>query len=185
MKKLFLLALVASAISNANAQAKYMTKTGKVTFDAGTGLEDITGINKSVTTAIDAVKGDIVFKMQIKAFEFKSQLMQDHFNENYMESEKYPVSTFKGKIVNLDKVNFSKDGTYKVKVKGEMEIHGVKNKDVEADGEIVVKGTDLEVKSDFVVKMDDYKINIPSVVKDKLASKADIKVNCKYSIVKQ
>lgn len=184
MKKLFLIALAACSFAQVIAQTKYITKTGKVSFDAGTGLEDITGVNKSVTTAIDASKGDIAFSMQIKAFEFKSQLMQDHFNENYMESEKYPKSTFKGKIVNLDKVNFSKDGTYKVKVKGELEIHGVKNKDVEANGEIIVKGSDLEVTSDFVVKMEDYKINIPSVVKDKLASKANIKVNCKYSIVK-
>ena len=112
MKQLLFTCALAFGTFALMAQPKYGTKTGKISFDAGTGLEDILAENKGVSSAINAKTGKIQFKMSITGFEFKRQLMQDHFNENYMESEKFPESSFSGNITNIDKINFSKDGLY-------------------------------------------------------------------------
>ena len=165
------------------AQSKFFTKTGQAWFDAGTGVENITGTNKAVTSVIAVASGKIQFSMMIKGFEFWSQLLQDHFNENYMESEKFPKSTFSGTITNMDKVNISKDGTYPVNVKGTLEIHGVK-KEVDVKGTIKVEGKTISASSEFVVFLDDYKIAIPSVVKDKLSKTAKVKITCNYTELK-
>lgn len=179
MKKLCFYSFLFLCGFSSAAQQKLITQTGKITFDAGTGLEDIVGVNKGVTSAINTATGKMQFKLDITGFEFKRQLMQDHFNENYMESEKYPNASFTGNITNIDKVNFAKDGKYNVKVKGMLEIHGVKN-EVETDGFIIVKGKDVNSQSDFIIKLDDYKINVPGVVKDKLSKTVKINVDCTY-----
>jgi len=187
MKKIILLAFIFAFISNiSSAQAKkvFSTKTGTTFFDAGTGVEDISATNKSTVSAFDAIAGTIQFSLNVKGFEFWSQLMQDHFNENYMESDKFPKSTFNGKITNIDKVNFSKDGSYPVNVKGTLEIHGVK-KEVETSGTLKVTGENINATAEFIVVMDDYKIAIPGVVKDKLSKTAKIKINCNYTPFKQ
>jgi hypothetical protein len=185
MKKIFLISMIAFASLQVMAQKKvYSTKTGTTFFDAGTGVEDISGTNKATVSAFDAISGQIQFQIMVKGFEFWSQLMQDHFNENYMESDKFPKSTFNGKITNIDKVNFSKDGSYPVTVKGTLEIHGVK-KDIETTGTMKVNGEKINATSEFIVIMDDYKIAIPGVVKDKLSKTAKIKINCTYSPLKQ
>lgn len=184
MKKIIFIFIALLSIKSMNAQKKiYSTKTGNAWFDAGTGMEDITGTNKSVLSAMDASTGDMQFSVLIKGFEFWSALLMEHFNENYMESEKYPKSTFKGKIMDMDKVNISKDGTYPVTVKGTLEIHGVK-REVETKGTLKVKGETIAASSEFIVVMDDYKIAIPSVVKDKLSKTAKIKINCNYTLSK-
>src|SRR5205085_10925468 len=102
----------------------------------------------------------------IKGFEFQKALMQEHFNENYLESDKYPRGEFKGSIVNNSEINYSNPGTYPAKVKGQLTIHGI-TKDIEADG-IVSKNDNLELKSDFTVQLSDYNISIPAIVKDKI-----------------
>ena len=109
--------------------------------------------------------------------------MQDHFNENYMESDKFPNATFKGNVTNMDKVNIKKDGTYPVSVKGTLEMHGVK-KEIETKGTFKVVGETIQASSEFIIVMDDYKIAIPSVVKDKLSKTAKVKINCNYTIKK-
>jgi polyisoprenoid-binding protein YceI len=119
-----------------------------------------------------------------KGFEFWSQLMQDHFNENYMESEKYPKSTFTGNITNISKVNFSKDGSYPVTVKGTLDMHGVK-KEIETTGSFKVTGEQVLGTANFIVALEDYKIVIPGVVKDKLAKTVQIKITCNYNPLKQ
>jgi polyisoprenoid-binding protein YceI len=107
----------------------------------------------------------------------------EHFNENYMESNKFPKAVFTGKITNLDKINFQKDGTYPVTVKGTMEIHGVK-KEMEATGTFKVSGENVLVNADFSVALADYNIEIPSLVKDKISKTAKITVNCNNTIKK-
>jgi hypothetical protein len=161
----------------------YSTKTGEASFDAGTGAEDITGKNKSVLSAFNPATGALQFSVLIKGFEFWSELLQEHFNENYMESSKYPKSTFKGNITNIEKLNVNKDGSYPVNVKGTLEIHGVK-KEVTTSGTMKVKGENINATAEFVVVLEDYNIQIPGVVKDKLSKTAKIKINCDYSIQK-
>ena len=118
MKKLILAAASLFLLQAGFAQLRYFTKTGSVAFQAGTALEDIDGANKSTTSVFDAITGQIEFALLVKGFEFKSALMMEHFNENYLESNKYPKAVFKGKIMNIDKVNFKKTGEYPVTVKG-------------------------------------------------------------------
>jgi hypothetical protein len=183
MKKTILIALAFFLVNSSFSQKRYFTKTGNVSFRAGTAVEDIDGFNKSTTCIFDAITGDLQLAILIKGFEFKSALMMEHFNENYMESDKFPKSTFKGKISNIEKVNFSKDGSYPVNVKGVLELHGVK-KEVETTGLLKVTGETVVSTAEFEILLQDYDITIPSLVKDKIAKIAKIKVNCNNVIFK-
>jgi hypothetical protein len=165
------------------SQKRYFTKSGQINFAAGTAVEDIDGINKAATSVFDAMSGQIEFAVLVKGFEFKRALMQEHFNENYMESNKFPKSVFKGKIVNIDKVNFEKDGSYPVTVKGVLDMHGVK-KEVETTGSLKVTGETVHSDATFTVLLADYKIAVPSLVKDKISQTVTIKVNCNYNVLK-
>jgi len=183
MKKITLVIIGLLLIQYSFSQKRYFTKTGTVSFRAGTAVEDIDGINKSTTSVFDAGTGQIEFALLVKGFEFNSALMMEHFNENYMESDKYPKSIFKGSISNIDKVNFQKDGTYPVTVKGTLEIHGVK-KEIETTGSFKVNGETVSATAEFPVTLEDYKISIPGLVKEKISKTAKIKVNCSYAILK-
>ena len=114
----------------------------------------------------------------MKGFEFEKQLMQQHFNENYIESDKYPKGEFRGTITNNSGINYSKDGTYPASVKGKLTIHGV-TRNVETSGNVKVTGGKLEVTSSFNIRLSDYKISIPAVVKDKVSNSIRITVNCR------
>ena len=184
MKKLIFALVFIFAVQAGFAQLRYFTKTGSVSFQAGTALEDIDGVNKSATSVFDATTGQIEFALLVKGFEFKSALMQAHFNENYMESDKFIKSTFKGKVTNIEKVNFKKPGEYPVTVQGTLDIHGVA-KPVEAPGVFkVLNDETVTSSSTFSVTLDDYKIGIPGLVKDKISKTAKITVYCSYAILK-
>lgn len=167
------LVLFAGAV---NAQTRYFTKTGKIDFYSKAPLEDIEAKNKTVTAVLDTKTGAVQFSVQMKGFEFEKELMQEHFNENYVESDKYPKAEFKGSVVNNSAVNYSKDGTYNATVKGKLTIHGV-TKDVQAPATIKVGGGKIEASSTFNIQLSDYKISIPSVVKDKISNNIKISVN--------
>lgn len=175
MKRLFLTVTIILAATSAMFAQKYMTRTGKITFNASAknSPEKIEAINNEVANLVDTKTGDIVFQVLIKSFKFERALMQEHFNENYMESDKYPKAEFKGAISNLSEVNFSKDGIYPAKVTGKLTIHGVTN-DISVPGTIGVKGSSVSTKANFTIKLADYKIDIPSVVADKIGKEATI-----------
>ena len=139
-------------------------------------MEKIEAKNNKVSSVIDTKSGKVEFAVLIKSFHFEKALMQEHFNENYMESDKFPKSTFAGNITNLKDINFTKDGTYKANVSGKLTIHGV-TKDVATAGMIKVKGGVVNVTNTFRVKLADYGIEIPSVVKDKIAKDVEIIIN--------
>jgi len=177
MKKLLLSAgfLVLGATS-LMAQG-YMTRTAKISFNATSpkSPEKIEAVNNEAASILRP-NGDFVFQVLVKNFKFERPLMQTHFNENYMESDKYPKSEFKGKIVNISDVNFAKDGTYNVTVAGTLTIHGVA-KEVSVPGTITVKGKEADAKAKFSVVLEDYGIKIPGVVADKLAREAVISID--------
>ena len=166
---------------SANAQ-KYMTKNGFIGFYSHTPMEDIKADNNQVASVLDTGTGEIVFQVLIKSFHFEKALMEEHFNENYMESEKYPKSTFKGKITNLSSVNFSKNGTYDVTVDGDLTIHNVTNK-VNAKGTIEVITGGINASSKFNIVPEDYKIEIPGVVREKINKNLEVTVSMKYTPV--
>jgi hypothetical protein len=179
MNKFFLLAFFAILSTGVSAQ-KYMTKTGKISFFSKTKMEDISAINTSISSIIDASTGDVKFVGLMKSFKFPKPLMEEHFNENYVESDKFPKTTFAGKITNLFEVNFAKDGKYPVVVSGVLEIHGVK-KNVDSKGTITVKGNNIAADAKFIVLLSDYNVVIPTAVKGTINNSIEITVDADYS----
>jgi hypothetical protein len=176
---MFLLALFLNIVIAGNAQ-KYLTKNGYIGFYSHTSLEDVKADNNQVASALDISTGEMVFQALIKSFHFDRALMEEHFNENYMESDKIPKSVFKGKITNLSDVDFSKPGTYNVTVEGDLTIHDVTNK-ISTKGTIEVVNGGINANSKFSVVPEDYKITIPGVVRDKIDKTLEVTVAIKYT----
>lgn len=166
-----------------HAQGRYFTKTGRIEFSSKAPLEDIDAVNKSVTAVLDAKSGALQFSVLMKGFEFDKALMQEHFNENYIESDKYPKADFKGTITNNSDIDYSKPGTYTANVNGKLTIRGV-TKDVQTTGTIKVEGENLATTSAFNILLSDYNIKIPAVVKDKINNNVKISVNTKLEPLK-
>ena len=180
MKKILLsLAISLMIVSPAFCQ-KYLTKSGHIGFFGKTDLMNIEANSNQATSIIDAATGDIVFKVLQTSFQFKEALMQEHYNEKYVESEKYPDALFKGKITNLAEVNFKQDGTYKAKVTGDLSLHGV-TKNVSVDGTITVKDGKVNAQAKFPVTEKDFKIEVPGAVRNKIAETMDVTVEMSYS----
>ncbi len=170
-----ILAILLFTAGIANAQ-KYMTKGGTIKFFSDTPMEKIQGINHQVNSALDFSTGNFVFKVLIQGFEFEKALMQEHFNENYMESDKFQNSTFSGKITNIKDVNLAKDGVYKVVTEGDLTMHGVTNK-VKINGTLEVKSGKVLGKATFNVAPKDYNIAIPKAVIKNISEAIQVDVN--------
>lgn len=178
--KTIIFLLVSLIISGAvTAQDKFFTKSGKIKFDATVpkSPENIDGVNKSSICVMDIKTGNIQFSVLMKGFEFDRALMQEHFNENYVESNKYPKAEFRGIIINNSSVTYSKDGIYPVKVKGKLTMHG-ESKDVETDGKLTIKDGKISATAEFTVLLADYKVVIPQLVADKVSKTAKISIDC-------
>jgi len=179
MKKLFIVTVLISAAAFTTAQSIVMTKTGKISFYSRSKVEKVEADNNEVSSILNTQSGDLVFAVLLKSFHFERALMEEHFNENYVESDKYPKSTFKGKVTNLATVNFTKDGAYPITVDGELTMHGVTKK-VTSNGSITVKAGKIAAFSKFSIKLKDYNITIPALVGDKISEDIDLTVDCKY-----
>lgn len=160
---------------------KYMTKNGHIKFYSETPVETIEADNHQVNSALDIQTGDFVFKVLIKSFKFEKALMEEHFNENYLESEKYPNSTFQGKVTNLAQINFTKEGTYEATIEGDLTIHGVTKKISEKGTFTVKAGDKIQGSSKFNVKPADYDIKIPGAVVKNIAETIEVTVNVELS----
>lgn len=154
---------------------RLFTRDAKVYFDATSknSPEQVEATNKSGTLVVDVATSKVQAAVLMTNFVFEKALMQEHFNENYVESSKYPKATFKGTIDDPAKVNFSKDGSYTVNISGDLTMHGV-TKTVKAPANIQVKGGKVSASTTFEVKLADYDISVPSVVADKLSTQAKI-----------
>jgi len=182
MKKLIIIVVFFSLVIEVSAQ-KYLTKNGHIKFYSETPVETIEAHNRQINSALDISTGDFVFKVLIKSFEFEKALMQEHFNENYMESEKFPNAMFKGKITNLTEIDFLKDGDYETMVEGELTIHGVTNK-INEIGTFEISGEEIHGNSIFQISPADYKIKIPNTVIGNIAESIDVTVNIKLEKIK-
>jgi len=180
MKKI-LLALAVMVIAHANVYSQlYITRTGYISFYSQMPLEDIKAENNQVYAVIDPAKKNIAFILLLKGFLFPRELQQEHFNENYVESDKYPKSNFTGSYTG--DVSLTKDGVYNIIVKGNLTIHGV-TKPVETPATLEVKDGRLLGNCVFKLSPEDYNISIPSVVRDKIAKEVTItiKIDCNPS----
>jgi hypothetical protein len=158
---------------------KYFTKNGHISFFSKATLEDIKADNNQVVSVLNAQSGDLQFSVLIKSFHFPKAMMQEHFNENYLESDKYPKSTFKGTITDISAVNFSKDGSYSVNVNGDLTIHGITKK-ADSKGTIIIEGAKITGRSVFNILLADYKISIPKLVENNISKTIQITVDCLY-----
>ena len=184
MKKIVLVAFSLIAVITANGQNKYYTKNGKIYFSATSSVEKIEATNEKAFSIFSDSAGVFEFAVLLKAFNFDKALMQEHFNENYVESDKYPKALFKGNVTNFSTVELNKDGVYPVKIKGMLTLHG-ETKEVNADGSLTIKGGKVTAgKSQFKILLEDFKIDIPSVVKDKISKDVKIDVDVNYEPLK-
>lgn len=179
MKNFFLSLATILIISLPATAQNYFTKNGKISFFSKTSMENIDAVNNQVVSVVNTQTGDMAFSVLVNGFLFKKALMQEHFNENYMESTKYPKATFKGTIADIGKVGFTKDGSYPVTVSGDLTMHGVTKK-VSVPGTIVSKDGKFSAAATFTVLLADYNISIPSVVQNNISKTIEIKVDCNY-----
>ena len=160
-----LLAFVLFSAFTVNAQL-FSSETSKVSFDSKTPMEDIAAQTDKAKAAINIETKKVVIKIKMISFKFAKPLMEEHFNEKYVESEKFPDATFNGSIV--ENVDLSKNGTYKISVKGVLNIHGVEQPRT-LTGTAIVKDGKIDLTTSFDVKLVDHKIEVPKVVVKNIA----------------
>ena len=158
------------------AQDRRITKTGAINFEASIpSFEEVKAKNETVTCIFDAKTGEIASLALIKGFRFKIALMEEHFNENYMESDRYPKATFKGSLEDFN-LNLLGTSPKEFKLKGKLELHG-KTKEIVTTARLKKIGNDIEIVSDFNVNSDDFNITIPKVVSKKVSKIVTIKMD--------
>jgi polyisoprenoid-binding protein YceI len=172
MKKYLLSIALAAFMAKTNAQI-YTAKSGEtaITFYSEAPLENIEAINKNAAIVLKSTTNDIQISLNMNNFKFRNALMEEHFNENYLESDKYPKCIFRGKI--NEPVDYKKEGETKVTVSGKMELHGV-TRDVTMDGTINNVGGELKLFSKFRIKVADYNIEVPSMYVKNIAEVVDV-----------
>lgn len=175
-KRLFLLLNILFVLS-AQALAPtmiYKVSNGSIAFRSDAPLELIRAKSNALVGLIDAEKKAFAFKIKINSFEgFNNPFQKDHFNENYMESTKYPYASFSGKII--EDINFKKDGDFTVRTKGNLTIHGITQERI-IKSLVSVKKGQISIKSNFTVLLAEHNITIPKVVHEKLASEINVEV---------
>lgn len=176
MKKIHFLLLSTLIFSNLFAQDKILTKTGTTTFEASVpSFEEVKATNKNSGCILNTKTGEIVGLILIKGFKFRLALMEEHFNENYIESDKYPKAIFKGRILNFDWEKISNTPS-QYEISGTMDIHGV-TKEITIQAKVYKKGNSTIINSDFILNTDDYNIKLPLLIRSKVAKKVSVNIN--------
>ena len=174
MKKILLITMLLISLL-IFSQEKMLTKSATITFDASfPSFDEVRGTNKSVTFVLNPETGEVACLAIMKGFEFEIALMEEHFNENYMETDQYPKAIFRGQIEGFDSgilTTSAKDFF----IKGKLELHG-KSKDITVTARISKTGPRITILSNFSVNTSDFSIPIPALIKYKLASKVNIQI---------
>ncbi len=179
MKRLVII-VCAVIISRAGfSQERFFTKKARVSFISKAPLENIEAVNQVAVSVLDKSSGQLDFSVLIKGFEFAKALMQEHFNEDYMESDKYPKAIFRGRIEDISVIDFKKDGKYQVAVSGKLMLHG-ETRDIHIPAELVIDKGIISCTSEFSITLEDYHIMIPGIVKDNIAKTVKVAISTKY-----
>ena len=169
--------LIFSLLISSNSFGQfYATQNGEINFFSETPVENISASNKTVGAILNIATNEVVVSMKMTAFDFPNKLMQEHFNENYMESEKFPMGTFKGKIVEM--IDYAKNGTFDVTAKGQLTLHGV-TQARDLKGKLTIENQKINLICSFDIKLADHKIDVPKLVFAKIAEV--ISVRTKYA----
>lgn len=178
MKRSLFIPIIALFTHFSMAQGLFKSTSSKVSFYSHTPLEDIEAISDKATAVINPTTNQLAFVVPNTSLVFHNSLMQEHFNEKYMESAKYPKSTFSGKIT--EKIDWATDGEYPVSVVGKLNIHGVEmERTIKAV--IAVKKGIISAKSEFFVKTADHKIEVPKLVWEKIAEEMKVNVSAELA----
>ena len=176
-KKLFILVLLVASVG-AYGQGKFIAKNAYLSFYSSTPMEDILGESNEAVTILNGETGEIGFQAIITTFHFKRALMEEHFNENYIESTKFPKSKFSGKIEGFNK-DMLKAPVANIKITGQLNVHGVE-KTITVPGTIGMENGKLVATSKFKVTPEDYGITIPSLVREKIGKEMEVTVKANY-----
>lgn len=180
MRKNFLVAILLLTVGSAIGQPLYVARNGNIQFFSATPIEDIKAVNKKVYSSLNTKDGVLQFLVMIDQFQFKRAAMQRHFNdEDYMHSEKYPRSEFKGTITNISAIDFSNNGTYTANVEGQLSMHGV-TRTVKMNTSLIVNNGKITGTAKFPVRLEEYNIRVPKIVIKKIAEEVEVTVNCQY-----
>ncbi|MCU0467740.1 MAG: YceI family protein [Arcicella sp.] len=177
MKHYFKLLVLACLVSSRTFGQLYATQAGETNFFSETPVENISATNKTVGAIINTSTNEVAVSMKMSAFDFPNKLMQEHFNENYMESSKFPMGVFKGKIV--ENIDYTKNGTYDVTAKGQLTIHGI-TQPRDLKGKLTIENQKISLVCNFDIKLTDHKIEVPKLVFAKIAEV--ISVKSKYTL---
>lgn len=182
MNKLIVLIAFGLLFFNAGAQNRFFTKDAKINFNSSTPLEDIIAESNQATTFIDIDKNEVVFSVLTTSFKFRRALMEEHFNENYMESAKFPKAKFTGKIITP--VDWKSEKTVIADVKGDLTMHGV-TKEVTLKAQITPGKSKIAATTELKITPEMFNIAIPSAVRDKIAKEVTIKIDVIYAPYQQ
>jgi polyisoprenoid-binding protein YceI len=179
MKWIIILILFSTPLAKGQ-ESLYQCSQGAITFVSSAFLERIEAKSENLKGIIDPDAGKFGFSVDIVSFQgFNSPLQRDHFNENYLESHKYPKATFTGKII--ESVDFKQPGTKSVRAKGKLIIHGIEQERI-IKSTITITDQHFHILSNFTVLLEDYKIRIPRIVNQKIAKEIEVRVDAKLSI---
>jgi hypothetical protein len=155
---------------------KLTTEKGQVSFFSDATIEDIEAVNTVVGSMYNVSTGEIVYILKIRDFVFPKALMREHFNEKYMESEKFPKATFQGKVSGYDP---AATGSQKVKASGKLSIHGV-TREIDVPGTMENINGRVQLKSRFMLKLADYNVKIPTIVWQNIAEQVEVRIDFTY-----
>jgi hypothetical protein len=178
LRKLFLLVLFTAAV-NAFGQGEFISKNAYISFYSSTPLEDILGESNEAVSILNAETGEIGFQALMTTFHFKRALMEEHFNENFIESDKYPKTKFNGKIENFNK-DMLKGAVTNITVTGQLTVHGVE-KTITVPATLGMDNGKLVGTAKFMAKPEDYNITIPALVREKIGKEMEVNVKVTYS----
>ena len=171
-----LVILVCLSLSFPAVCQKFTAEKGQVSFFSDAAIEDIEAVNTVVGSLYNATSGEIVYILKIRDFVFPKALMREHFNEKYMESEKFPKSSFQGKVTGY---NPTATGAQKVHAVGKLNIHGV-TKDIDVAGTMENVAGKIQLKSRFMIKLADYNVKIPTIVWQNIAEEVEVRIDFTY-----
>lgn len=183
MKKATLLIFLLAAVVFNNYAQTYKTRDGKIYFNPNKdqNQKDYAAASKEGTAVLKVETGDVALLVAMKTFHFNNALLEEHFNENYLHTDKYPNATFKGKLIGFSAAQLAKDGVYNISSEGEVTMHGI-TKGFKAPVKLTVKGKSASFDCDFKIKADDHKIDIPGLVKPKLAESTPISATIVFQL---
>lgn len=181
VKKFVYFILICFPLGSRLQAQKFVTEKGEIYFASNAQLEMIKAYSVKVQGLIDPSNNQFAFLININSFRgFNSELQRQHFNDNYLETDKYPKASFSGKII--EQVDFTRDSTYEVRAKGNLDIHGQKQTRI-IKGKLIIRNGQLTIESHFIVPLSDHLISIPKIVSQKIAT--EIEVVFKANMVRQ